>query len=365
MSPPKPLKPVVSQPGRPLYKTVQDYMVGAINRGQFKPGQRLPSTKELSRQLSVSLVTTHRALQEMVGNGLLERTQGRGTFVIDDGGSRGRRLCLGLFLHPEASLADLYHGHVLQGMTGAADEHGIDLLITRIDHYRPNTCHGLLLIQPAPDDVERFIVLVKGRVPMLVVGSSPSVTGVVTIDVNPLELARLAVDHLHQLGHRRIAYLGGGRDRVSSRNLRRGFDRVCELLSIPDGSVQIIEAVGWQLDAGEQMSVSRMLAASNRPTAILAGGMFLTVDIYHIASTLGLRIPQDLSVVGTNDPASAAVMSPPLTTVRQPLTQMGHAAVSALAEHVRDAREPLRDQLLSPELHVRRSTTAPPSMIAG
>src|SRR4026208_654338 len=75
------LKAVSPQPGRPLYLTVRDVVREAIDSGLFSPGEQMPSTKELSEQMEVSLVTTHRALQELVASGVLQRSQGKGTFV--------------------------------------------------------------------------------------------------------------------------------------------------------------------------------------------------------------------------------------------------------------------------------------------
>ncbi|HTL29934.1 MAG TPA: GntR family transcriptional regulator, partial [Tepidisphaeraceae bacterium] len=75
------LKAVTAQQGRSLYLIVRDAIREAVDAGKFKPGERLPSTKELSQQLEVSLVTAHRALQELVAIGVLQRAQGRGTFV--------------------------------------------------------------------------------------------------------------------------------------------------------------------------------------------------------------------------------------------------------------------------------------------
>ena len=124
----KQLKAVKPQPGRPLYASVKEAMMEAIETGVFVPGEQMPSTKELSEQLDVSLVTAHRALQELVSAGVLERSQGRGTFVHHRylqrksviAGSR-----VGLVFHREASLAELSHelwillGFTIVAMTGA------------------------------------------------------------------------------------------------------------------------------------------------------------------------------------------------------------------------------------------------------
>src|SRR5690242_7284638 len=86
------LKPVVAQPGRPLYLTVKEHVREAIDAGVFRPGEQMPSTKLLSEKLQVSLVTAHRALQELVGSGVLYRAQGKGTFVHDRYFDRTRAL---------------------------------------------------------------------------------------------------------------------------------------------------------------------------------------------------------------------------------------------------------------------------------
>src|SRR4051812_34502870 len=110
MAAPKRLKPVRPLAGKPLYEAVKLAITEAIETGIFHAGDRLPSTKELSVQLEVSLVTAHRALQELVSEGMLERSQGRGTFVHHRHAERRQIAAssarVGLVFHAEASLAD-------------------------------------------------------------------------------------------------------------------------------------------------------------------------------------------------------------------------------------------------------------------
>src|SRR3954469_8395346 len=119
----KSLKAIVPQPGRPLYITARDAVREAIDQGVFTPGEQMPSTKELSEQLAVSLVTAHRALQELVNSGVLQRSQGKGTFVHQaylDGRRTVSDCRIGLVINADASLADIYHGQVLEGVRQAA-----------------------------------------------------------------------------------------------------------------------------------------------------------------------------------------------------------------------------------------------------
>src|SRR5437867_1565396 len=130
----KTLKAIVPQPGRPLYITARDAVREAIDDGVFTPGEQMPSTKELSEQLEVSLVTAHRALQELVSTGVLQRSQGKGTFVHQRYLDRKDTLAgmrVGLYFHSDSSLADYYHSLVLDGVREASLKAGVDLLLMR------------------------------------------------------------------------------------------------------------------------------------------------------------------------------------------------------------------------------------------
>src|SRR3954469_6994993 len=161
------LKPVVAQPGQPLYQTVKQTVREAIDSGIFRPGEQMPSSKALSQTLSVSLVTAHRALQELVVAGVLQRTQGKGTFVHDRY-SRDRVISecrLGVVFNNEASLADFYHGQILEGARQA----------TR-------------------------------KQPLLVVGATAHFKNGCSIDVDNVKLARRGVEYIAGLGHERVGF---------------------------------------------------------------------------------------------------------------------------------------------------------------
>ena len=95
-----------------------------------------------------------------------------------------------------------------------------------------------------------------------------------------------------------------------------------------------------------------------RPTAIFAAGFYFALDCYGAAATVGLRIPDDISIVGVDDPPSAMHLSPPLTTLRQPLMQLGHAAITALHELIQRNSPDVVTRTLWAELVIRRSSAA-------
>lgn len=376
---PATLLPVTPQPGRPLYLSVRDAVRAAVDAGTFPPGEQLPSTKELSESMEVSLVTMHRALQELVASGVLSRSQGKGTFVHQRYKDPARPVAtarVGLVFHAEASLADYYHGQVLEGIRQASEKLHVDLLLLRFSEVDGasgarggdvrNECDGYLLLNPLPSTTDALVAERKNR-PCYVVGARPRNPRIPSIDVDNIDVARQAVLHLSSLGHKRIGFVGGaGEESSNSFDRWSGFNAVMKerKLQLAEGS--LLKSESWRLSERERMSLIRLLSSPSRPTALFAAGYYFALDVYAAASTVGLRIPADLSLVAVDDPPSAAHLSPPLTTLRQPLVQLGHAAVTALVDEIRQSPSNLPNaaggsgaRTLFPELIIRRSTTAP------
>ncbi len=103
-----------------------------------------------------------------------------------------------------------------------------------------------------------------------------------------------------------------------------------------------------------------MLQRADRPTAIYAGGYFLALDVMAIAREMNLSLPQDLSVIAVDDPPSASHLTPGLTTLRQPLIQMGFVAVDQIVRQIRGEDELAHGTVLHAEL-IPRGTTAKPA----
>lgn len=355
----KEIGPVVAQPGQPLYESVKQALTEAIDSGQYQPGKRMPSTKELSRQMSVSLVTAHRALQELVAVGLLERTRGRGTYVVENHRDVKPKLKIGVAVQRDAVLSDVFHSGILEGMHRASVEFGCDLLLLGEQPDSRQDVHAFVLVNPAAEQVETLIEQEGGKTPVVVVGARSGNKQVPSVDTDNRDLATQAVNHLHGLGHRRIGCCIGGTHLLHNRDLREGFVQACSHLGISDRDRPIVELQGMGMRSDDKLKLNRMLN-ENGLSAVFAGGYDLALEVYQAASTIGLRIPQDLSVMGVDDPPSAAHLSPPMTTLRQPLAHLGHSAISGLVNQLGDSEPPLKREVLRAEMVIRRSTSTPP-----
>ncbi len=335
--------PVHAEAGKPLYVVARDAIRSAIDDGLFEPGQRMPSTANISRQMKVSLVTAHRALGELVGDGLLNRQQGRGTFVRRSVGAETQTVRaagrVGLVVHKESSLADHFHGQVLEGVRQAARAAHLDLMLLRFGDDLRRECDGFLWVNPLPGEVAEMRRR-SGNRPCVIAGAKvpPELAETVAaVDADNRGLAETATKHLLDLGHRRLGYVGGGAhdDAASNaRDRRLGFNTACAKRSVSVCPCNTLDAKAWRLEPSERQRLVEMLRGDERPTAIFAAGYYYALDVYTAASEAGLSLPGDLSVVGVDDPPSAAHLSPPLTTMRQPLVRLGHAAVAALVKQL-------------------------------
>jgi LacI family transcriptional regulator len=166
-----------------------------------------------------------------------------------------------------------------------------------------------------------------------------------------------ATDHLIGCGHRRIAAIGGPADYLCSRARIDGYRSALERagLSYDPGLVRH----GDFLHEGGFVHGGALLDIRDRPTAIFAGSDEQALGVYEAARQRGLLIPQDLSVVGFDDLPVARWVSPPLTTVRQPLAEMGRVAADMLGTLLEGEPLASRRVELATELTVRMSTAPP------
>lgn len=163
-----------------------------------------------------------------------------------------------------------------------------------------------------------------------------------------------ATRHLLDLDHTRIAFVGGPEHSVPGRERLHGYREALEAAGIqPDPA--LTRRGDFTAETGAEAAES-LFSAPDPPTAVFAGNDVIAMGVMRVARSKGLRIPQDLSVVGFDDTYGAKWTDPPLTTVRQPLRQMGRVAARTLFE-IADGRGPDSHHVqLATSLVIREST---------
>lgn len=171
--------------------------------------------------------------------------------------------------------------------------------------------------------------------------------------------ARQAVEHLIALEHKRIGFIGGPAAVQSSNDRMQAYRTVLQEHGIAPQE-EWIRYAGFTQQAGREAG-KRMLSLTVRPTAIFAANDVTALGVLEAAEDLGLRVPEDLSLVGYDNISYAALPRIQLTTVAQPAFEMGKIATEWLISTLAgERRKPLR-RVLKPHLVVRRTTAVPPS----
>lgn len=194
-------------------------------------------------------------------------------------------------------------------------------------------------------------------IPVVAIDPHAGPAGFSTVDSDNLTGGRQATEHLLSLGHRRIALLGGRRDLESSRLREEGYRQALEAAGIAIDP-ELIRS-GDYLRVGARNPVRFLLSLPEPPTAIFAANDLSAIGAMETAAELGLRVPDDLSVIGFDDVPEAAGAVPPLTTIRQDLQRMGELGVRLLITLLEGKTPDEEHVRLATRLVVRSSTARP------
>ena len=262
---------------------------------------------------------------------------------------------------------DWYFARILHGVADAVYEHRLELMLwpTRHEHAREvalldqlrETTDGAVLVLPEQSGDELLAAL-PDRYPLVVVdplmGIDARIPSVAAANASGAEQA---MQHLLDLGHRRIAAITGPPGWVATEERRQAYRGALTAAGIGFDPALELEA-DFDFEPGAQAGAA-LLELEQPPTAIFAFNDMIAIGVMQAARSRDITIPGDLSIVGFDDSDYATVVHPALTTVRQPLAEMGATAVDLL---VRLMREEHVDTLhLEPftRLVVRDTTTTP------
>lgn len=192
-------------------------------------------------------------------------------------------------------------------------------------------------------------------IPVVAIDPHTGPAGQTTIDSDNAGGGRAATQHLIDLGHRRIAHVRGRTDLESALLRERGYRDALAGAGIPFDP-ELVRDGGYS--AAVTTEVAReLLTLPDRPTALFAANDLSAIRVVEVAQQLGLRVPQDVSVVGFDNIPEAANCAPPLTTIAQPLQQMGAEAVRMLLDLLLGLEREQHVRL--PARLVVRASTAP------
>lgn len=340
---------------RPLYVQVKDYVRERIAAGDYRPGGMIGSERQFCRKLGVSHITVRQAFVELTREGVLVRRPGKGTFVAADSGVDAS-LRVGL-ITPESApfqqspfVVDLLSGiapvvSARGGTVATYDESDARYVVDACERRLA----GVIFLVPHVRD--RMIpMLLREGVPLVVVGETDA-AGAFSVDTDNEAVGRMAAAHLVEQGRRHCGFIGGPRHFTVTSARLRGFRK-----GLTAAGVSLTDSfTRFGPYAGETGSRCAPELAAQGADALFCADDMIALGAMSALLSEGLRVPEDVAVVGCNNSAFARHTYPPLTTVDTFAAQLGRASAEVLMKALNGGGAPRRT-LVEAELVVRESS---------
>jgi LacI family repressor for deo operon, udp, cdd, tsx, nupC, and nupG len=307
----------------------------------------MPTIKDVAQLARVSVTTVSRVLNAdpAVATDTRERIQ-RAIAALDYRPSslaRGLRTAatrtVGVIL---PDVTNPFFANVLRGVEQVAWEQGYQLLIgdTGNDPHRQLTYLDLLagkqadgaLILGARGDGRPLADLAR-KLPIVLACEYLDGDLLPSVAIDNIAAAFDATDHLIRLGHRRVGFINGPAEIILCRDRLRGYQLAMRQLGLSD-TAGLMDSGCFDIPSGREAAL-RLLTKPDRPTAIFCGNDEMAIGAIQAARSLGLRVPSDLSVVGFDNITMAEVVEPALTTIAQPMGDLGRRAMELLLDAMR------------------------------
>lgn len=332
-------------------------------------GNRTVTLEQVARHAGVSPSTVSRILngtavvsddkKQAVQDAI--RTLGFVPNPVARGLAGGRTLSIGVVTQ---AIDSPFYGAALRGIEDTLGAAGYSPLFVSghwradeearcIEVLRARRVDGLIVLTGRLSDAA--LRALARQLPVVVTGRTLKAPGLAALNFDNPSGARLATEHLLGLGHRRIAFIGGDPLHPDAREREAGFRDAFARAGLAVDPA-LVEEGGYHEEGGRQ-AIERLLGAGRHFTAVFAANDQMAFGAALALHRRGMHVPRQVSLVGFDDLASAQYSIPPLTTVHQPVMDLGHAAAAAMLALLGGERPP--SALPAPRLVVRESTAPP------
>ena len=352
----------------PLYRQVKELIIGMVEDGRLKRGKALPSEENLCKLLKVSSITVRRSLYELKQEGWIDRQQGKGTFVTQVSHELlDKELEKILIVFPWKVDSTSFYS---QGLISAFKQMERDKkysirIVSESSNYRNiydhNKADGMIIIAPSAEDKEIILDMKNRGYKFVLLGASWSDWDVNYIDSDHAQGTIDAVHYLISSGHKEIALLNGPLRASNAVDCFEGYKKVMKSNSLPVKKQWVFNATlsfvsGKNFDSRVIKDwIKRIMLSSNKPTAVISAGHTLATHFYIQINEMGLKIPDDVSIISFDETPFNSPFLPPLTAVKQPLEKMANEAIKAVVNLMDNVTIKIQKKIKT-ELIIREST---------
>jgi LacI family transcriptional regulator len=271
----------------------------------------------------------------------------------------GRSRVMGLLV---LDLGNPFFVDVARGAEEAAHAEGLNI-ITGNSGQRPELEASYLamfaeqrvrgvLLSPVATSGEALATFRRSGTPYVFVDRKAPASEASSVSVDDVAGGELAGRHLLETGHRRIAFVNGPAILAQCRDREQGLRRA---LAGSAAELTVLEAIGLDVSSGRDAG-ARLLGTSPRPTAVFCANDLLALGVLQAMVGAGVRVPDEMAIIGYDDIEFAGAAAVPLTSVRQPARRLGRTAAELLLAETSDTKPERRAVVFTPELVVREST---------
>ncbi|MCL6446336.1 MAG: LacI family transcriptional regulator, partial [Alicyclobacillus sp.] len=270
---------------------------------------------------------------------------------------------IGILIPPDMNefFVNPFFAEMMSGVSEVARREGFDTVLSTSARdelqvldamMRGRRVDGVLLLRSRLQDPAIAKILEHGF-PAALLGRPADDVDVAYVNNDNVQAAYEATQHLIQLGHRKIGFLGGSEELVVTVDRVAGYRQALREANIEPDDRWVVSS--FFLEQGGYLGMMRLLALSERPTAVLASDDVLAFGAMRAASELGYHIPRDLAIIGFNDIRLAELANPALTSVRVHMYELGQAAAELLVDQIHGEAEKPKRRIIRTQLIIRTS----------
>lgn len=342
----------------PLYIQVKKDILADIESGKIRPGDKLLSENEMLRHYNVGRMTIRAALSELMADGVIRKEQGRGSFCVGLP-QKAQRLNIDVLL--DSSDTYFIPAYMLKGISPVLEKNNCNLLM---HDTKSDSEHITQLLKSILDrgtdgvmmqlasrtyrSPELDVVMAefeRREIPMVVLLGVSSYPYGICLSIDDEYGIEIATRYLLECGHRKILGLFYEKDRTPVRRVN-GFRKAME--SVPDAESYVITTPDY---ASQVLQLIR----EQKITAIQCYNDHVAVECLRLLVEHGIRVPQDISLVGFDDSELSGNSIPRLTTMSHPKDHLGQAAAEAILRKIRNPEEKQESVTYRPGLVIRQS----------
>ncbi len=351
-------------------KELEERIAGLILKEKLQVGDPILSENKLASQYKVSRITVRRAISELVNKNVLFAEQGKGTFVANHHNFKKENTeslltrTIGLIV-PTINVS--YFSDIARGVEDAANNKDYHVIFCNSDsklekektymkQLYNKKMEGLIIFPTGYSYKNKYWKkLIRAKIPFVIVDVLVSGLEADYVITDDIDGSYKAVKHLINLGHKRIGHIRGTENYSTAEKRMEGY-----MKAILDSGLEfdenLIQGNNFSKSRYGYLAMEKFLNMNPRPTAIFAANDTLALGAYNAIIEAGLRVPEDIALVGYADLVESRRMDVPLTTVHQPGYKMGKAACKRLIEKIKNKKcNETKKIVLKTKLIIRRS----------